>query len=305
MALLVLTLALLAMTMATTTIEEKPLDMALNSFDDQYQGCGPAMKAKLPALNRSEFQDNSLLAQVWPKAKVWWQRWGSPVSPLSSPDQAIAINAYNIIDLYEPFNDEVRVAGRSPQEYRDNFHFKTLHFLLTDALAMLRAAQGQQCRCVFWGMDKYKFKANVDDVVRLGQFASSTLCENGNEGLASTTVFKVQTSHGVAIKVYFEYTSQEKVLIPPFEKFKVTKVIEDWEKVVIHLDSIGTYSKYNCEWLTGGNIPRTSASSEDDHQGHQDSQRNKTTKTSKATTATMAALAIMASMWSLWSPLAL
>ncbi|KAF4787394.1 erythroblast NAD(P)(+)--arginine ADP-ribosyltransferase-like protein [Turdus rufiventris] len=260
------------------------------------------MKVELPALNHSEFQNNSLLAQVWPKAMAWWQKWGSRVSPLSSPSQAIAVNAYHITHLYEPFNEAVQVAGRSPQAYQDNFHFKTLHFLLTDALATLRAAQRQQCRCVFWGMDKYKFKANVGDVVRLGQFVSSTLCENGNEGLGSTTVFKVQTCHGVAIKVYFEYTSEEKVLIPPYEKFNVTKVIEDGENVEIHLNSIGTYSKYNCEWLTGGTIPRTHASSEDDHHGHQDSQRNKATKAIKATMTTMATLAIMASMWSLWPP---
>ena len=60
MALLALTLALLAMTVATTADEVRPLDMAPNSFDDQYHGCGPAMKVELPALNHFEFQDNPL-----------------------------------------------------------------------------------------------------------------------------------------------------------------------------------------------------------------------------------------------------
>ncbi|KAF4797492.1 hypothetical protein TURU_073160 [Turdus rufiventris] len=158
MALLALTLALLAMTVATRTIEEKPLDMVLDCFDDQYQGCDPATKMELPALNHSEFLNNRLLS-------------------------------------------------------------------------------------------KYKFKANVGDVVRLGQFVSLTLCECGIDGFRNITVFKAQTCHCVDIKVFFEYTSEEKVLIPLFEKFNVTKVIEKGEKVEIHLDSIGTYSKYNCEWL--------------------------------------------------------
>ncbi|NXD45915.1 NARE ribosyltransferase, partial [Copsychus sechellarum] len=255
MALLALTLALLAMTVATTAYTKKRLDMAPNSFDDRYRGCGPAMRVELPALNRSDFQNNSLFARVWPKALAEWQRLGSPLSPLSSSAQAIALMAYTMDDLYQQFNDDVRELGRSPQEYRDNFHFKALHFLLTDALATLRDAQGKQCRCVLRGTDKYLFQANVGDIVRFGQFASASLCKDIAQGFGSTTVFKVQTCYGAHIKNFSRYPIEDEVLIPPFEKFKVTKVTEDGEKVRIHLDSIGTYSKYNCEWLTGGSIP--------------------------------------------------
>ena len=131
MALLALTLALLAMSKATFAIMV-PLDMAPDSFDDQYQGCGDAMKAQLPSLKHSEFQNNSQFAELWPLARAMWQRWDSPLSPLSSSDQAIAIMAYT---MASQFNGEVKAAGRSPKEYRDNFHFKTLHFLLTDAPA--------------------------------------------------------------------------------------------------------------------------------------------------------------------------
>ncbi|XP_056339458.1 erythroblast NAD(P)(+)--arginine ADP-ribosyltransferase-like [Oenanthe melanoleuca] len=338
MALLALTLALLAMTVATTAITVIPLDMALNSFDDQYQDCGPAMKAELPALNRSEFQKNSLFAKVWPMA-VGMRKFGRyPQYPLSSSAHAIAIMAYTMIYLHKEFNDAVRVAGRSPQEYRDSFHFKTLHFLLTDALATLRDFQGRQCYCVFRGVDQYKFEANVGDTVRFGQFASSTLCENVIHDFGTTTVFKVITCHGAYIRNFSLYPGEEEVLIPPFEKFKVSKIIEGTQNVQIHLDSFGTYSRYNCEWLKGKSIPRAPATSEDssgppqfrqralgssgpqshqghedpcshcgnhDHQDHQDSQRNKATKTTKATTTTMAALATMASVWSLRSPLAL
>ena len=149
MALLPLTLALLTMTVATTALT-MPLDMAPDSFDDQYQGCGLAMKEALPALNRTEFHNNPHFAKLWPMARDMWQSRGSPVSPLLSPDQAIAIMACTMLYQGDQFNEEVRVAGRSPQ---DNFHFKTLHFLLTDALATLRDAQGQKCHLVFWGMD--------------------------------------------------------------------------------------------------------------------------------------------------------
>ncbi|XP_016160947.1 PREDICTED: erythroblast NAD(P)(+)--arginine ADP-ribosyltransferase-like [Ficedula albicollis] len=329
MALLALTLALLPMTVATTAYEVKPLDMAPDSFDDQYRGCGPAMKAALPALNHSEFQKNCFFAKGWEKAVAMWQRVGSPVSPLSSSAQAIAIVSYNMIYVHEEFNDETSVAGRSPQEYRDNFNYKTLHFLLTDALATLRAAQGQQCRCVTWAAPQYKFKANVGDIVRLGQFVLSWPCRGGTRSFFTPTMFQVQTCHGVGIQAFIDQPRSETLLIPPFEKFRVTNVIDDGEKEEIHLDSIGTYSKYNCEWLTGGSVSRAPTISEDsswssqpwqwpqgssepqgpeDICGHcynQDSQRNKSTRTTMATTATMAALATMASMWSLRPPLAL
>ncbi|XP_032912655.1 erythroblast NAD(P)(+)--arginine ADP-ribosyltransferase-like [Catharus ustulatus] len=243
------------MTVATRIIKEKPLDMTLDSFDDQYQGCGPAMKEALPALHRSEFQNNSLFAKAWSAAVAEWQELGSPVSPLSSPDQAIAIQAYGVTDLYDYFDVYVRTMGHSPQEYRDNFHFKTLHFLLTRAVATLKAAQkGQKCQDVIHPELKYRFCANPGDIVRLGQFALSW--DSFDDRTSYPTVFKVQTCHGAEINAFIGKVNDKVVLIPPYEKFKVTKVIPKGEKVEIHLDSIGTYSKYNCEWLTGGSVPR-------------------------------------------------
>ncbi|XP_032921593.1 erythroblast NAD(P)(+)--arginine ADP-ribosyltransferase-like [Catharus ustulatus] len=305
MALLALTLALLAITVATMAYEEKPLDMALDSFDDQYQGCGPDMEAELPALNHSEFQSNSLFAQVWPKAVANWQIRGSPVSPLSSSAQAVAIMAYTMSDLYKEFNDNVRKAGRCPQTYQQNFHFKTLHFLLTDALAKLRDAQGKKCHCVIRGVKNYLFHANVGDIVRFGQFASSSICKNIAKFFGTTTVFEVHTCHGADIQAFSRYPYEKEVLIPPYEKFIVTKVIPKGNNVEIHLNTTGTHSKFNCGSPTGWSIPRASACSADNHQGHQDSQRNEATKATKATAVTMAALASVASMRSLRPPLAL
>ncbi|NXC92145.1 NARE ribosyltransferase, partial [Cercotrichas coryphoeus] len=253
MALLALTLALLAMTVATTAMELIPMDMALDSFDDQYQGCGPVMMEELPTLNRSEFQKNPVFAYIWPEAVKEWQSRGSPVYPLSSSAQAVAIMAYTMDGLYKQFNDAVRVAGRSSQEYRDNFHFKTLHFLLTDALATLRAPPKEQiCHSVYRGVAKYKFEANVGDIVRFGQFTSSSLSEGVAKKFGRTTEFVVRTCHGAYIEAFSNFDDEEEVLISPFEQFEVTNIIDYGAKVRIHLNSIGIYSKYNCEWLKGG-----------------------------------------------------
>nr|XP_054495348.1 LOW QUALITY PROTEIN: GPI-linked NAD(P)(+)--arginine ADP-ribosyltransferase 1-like [Agelaius phoeniceus] len=160
MALLALTLALLAMTVTTAAIKVVPLDMAQDSFHDQYRGgCRPAVIVALPALSHFEFQVNPLCTQTWVKAEAEWHKRGSPCSPLASPAQAVALVAYTTKDIYKEFNAAVCAAGSSRHEYRNNFHFKTLHFLLTQALGTLRHAQNGQCHHVFRGVHGVRFQA--------------------------------------------------------------------------------------------------------------------------------------------------
>uniref|UniRef100_A0A8C3MC12 NAD(P)(+)--arginine ADP-ribosyltransferase n=1 Tax=Geospiza parvula TaxID=87175 RepID=A0A8C3MC12_GEOPR len=206
------------------------LDMAQDSFDDQYQDCGPAMAEVLSALNRSELQQNPLFAQAWTKATAEWHKRGSPVSPLASPAQAIALMAFTMDDLYREFNAAVRTAGRSSQEYRDNFHFKTLHFLLTQALATLRATRGPQCHNVYRGVDGVRFKAEYGDIVRFGQFASASQSQTASQQFGMDTVFQVHTCHGAEIREFSKYPHEKEVLIPPFETFEVIKVGQEGRK---------------------------------------------------------------------------
>ncbi|XP_059334263.1 erythroblast NAD(P)(+)--arginine ADP-ribosyltransferase-like [Ammospiza nelsoni] len=251
MAPLVQTLALLAMAMATMALDVYRLDMVPDSFDDQYQGCVPAMKAALPALNRSEFEQNKEFAEVWVKAAAEWQSRGPPESPLSA-EQATAIMAFSMTDD-RIFNEVVRVAGRTHLEYRDNFHFKTLHFLLTDALATLRDAQKGQCRDAFLEVGA-RFEVQRGDTVRfglfMGVFPSKPIGKRSHD-----TMLKLRTCHGVEITVFSKHPEPKIVLIPPFETFKVTQYTWEGYKAQIQLQSTGTYSKYNCEWLGGGSVP--------------------------------------------------
>ncbi|KAM3680703.1 erythroblast NAD(P)(+)--arginine ADP-ribosyltransferase-like [Ammospiza maritima maritima] len=251
-------LALLAMAMATTAVNEIPLDMAPNSFDNQYQDCGTNMTATLSALNNSEFQQNPLFAQTWLKATAEWQSRGSPVSSLSSPAQAIALMAFTMDELHTEFNAAVRTAGHSIQEYRHNFHFKTLHFLLTQALVTLRQAQNGQCHNVYRGVSMYRFKAKPGDIVRFGQFSSASQSERNAKRFGSATVFEVYTCHGAEIREFSKYPDEKEVLIPPYETFEVINVSQEGERARIQLRSKGTFSNSTCKWLKGGSIPSTS-----------------------------------------------
>ncbi|XP_037985963.1 NAD(P)(+)--arginine ADP-ribosyltransferase 2-like [Motacilla alba alba] len=248
MALLAGTLTLLAMTMATLAIKVVPLDMAWDSFDDQYEGCGPTMISVLPSLYNFEYQKNPLFAWGWYHADAEWHKRGSPVSPLASQWQAVALMAYTSQDVYKEFNAALHMAGRSLQEYRNNFHFKTLHFLLTDALVTLRHAQKTKCHHVFRGVRGVRFKAWRGQTIRFGQFTSTTPRKEIALRFGTDTIFEVQTCHGVDIRQFSMYPGEEEVLIPPFETFKVTKVIWDGTRTWIWLRSTGTFSKHNCKW---------------------------------------------------------
>ncbi|NWW05511.1 NRT2 ribosyltransferase, partial [Oreocharis arfaki] len=271
-----LTLALLAMTAMTTMTAATavppgatsatplvvPLDMAPDAFDDQYRGCGRAMAKALPALNRSELQRSGHFAEAWALAAAEWRVRTSPRSPLS-PAQAIALLAYTApVPLHRAFNVAVRAAGRSRQEYRDNFHFKALHFLLTGALAALRDAQGQRCHRVFRGVRGVRFEARRGRTVRFGHFASASLRNESSWSFGTDAAFQVRTCQGAAIREFSFFPHEDEVLIPPFETFEVTHVAnatKDGDKAQIRLRSTGTHSNYNCEWLRGdateGDIP--------------------------------------------------
>ncbi|NXY12438.1 NAR1 ribosyltransferase, partial [Pteruthius melanotis] len=230
-----------------------PLDMAPAAFDDRYRGCGRAMTAALPALNRSELRLSAAWAEAWALAAAEWRlRTSPPGSPLS-PAQAIALLAYTApLPLHRTFNAAVREAGRSGREYRDNFHFKALHFLLTDALAALRDAQGQKCHLVFRGVRGVRFRARPGDTVRFGHFASASLRNESSWGFGTDAAFQVRTCQGAAIREFSFFPHEDEVLIPPFETFEVTGVTRAGAGARVRLRSSGAHSNYNCEWLRGG-----------------------------------------------------
>ncbi|XP_027489355.1 GPI-linked NAD(P)(+)--arginine ADP-ribosyltransferase 1-like, partial [Corapipo altera] len=257
MALLALLLALPALASATPlppAPQEVALDMAPSAFDDRYRGCGRAMAAALPALNRSEFPLNGDYAAGWALAAAEWRVRGSPAAPKSpplSPEQAVALLAYTApVPLHRAFNAASRAAGRSRREYRDGFHFKALHFLLTGAVGALWEAQGRPCQRVFRGVSGVRFVARPGRAVRFGHFASASRRNRSAWAFGADTAFEVLTCHGAAVRDFSFFPDEDEVLIPPFETFEVAEVAGGaGAGARIRLRSTGTLSNYNCEWL--------------------------------------------------------
>ncbi|NWU88319.1 NARE ribosyltransferase, partial [Onychorhynchus coronatus] len=226
-----------------------PLDEAPNAFDDQYLKCQSKMWDKVENLNKLEPTSNSVFATAWAKAA---DSWNKPLEHLKRQEQAIALRAYTLkTDLYKEFNAAVRTAGSSHLEDLSN-PFKVMHFLLTTALQDLRRAKTHpKCFDVFRGVRGIRFTAKPGDIVRFGQFASSSLNRKVARGFGTDTFFKLKTCHGADISYFSKFPEQQEVLIPPFETFSVTSVTHKWTKTHIQLDSNGNRSHYKCGSFSG------------------------------------------------------
>ncbi|XP_038034749.2 erythroblast NAD(P)(+)--arginine ADP-ribosyltransferase-like isoform X1 [Anas platyrhynchos] len=231
-------------------ITEKVMDMAQDSFDDQYKDCRTEMEEKLKTVNRTEFQ-NKAYADTWRRAAKHWQKqWGNSNRPQVLPqEQAVAVLAYTDKgDLSKQLNKAMLEGGLSHEDYLESFPFKTLHFLLTEALHTLRKTQSPKCNSVYRGTTD-RFTAQLNEHVRFGQFTSTSLQKEVAESFGQHTFFFVNTCYGVSIRSFSFFPEQEEVLIPPYEVFKVTNVIHHTEGTHIHLDSHSTHSNYKCALL--------------------------------------------------------
>ncbi|XP_023557870.1 GPI-linked NAD(P)(+)--arginine ADP-ribosyltransferase 1 [Octodon degus] len=247
-----------------TFSQEAALDMALASFDDQYAGCAAAMRAALPELNHSEFQANRVYAEGWALAGGQWrerQAWGAPWGPSAAPpappgfrdEHGVALLAYTANSpLHKEFNAAVREAGRSRAHYLQRFPFKTLHFLLTEALQLLGAGQGPpRCHQVYRGVHGLRLRpTGPGATVRLGGFASASLQNVAAQQFGQDTFFGIWTCLGAPIKGYSFFPGEEEVLIPPFETFQVINASRPAQGPArIYLRALGKRSVYNCEYI--------------------------------------------------------
>ncbi|XP_044608804.2 GPI-linked NAD(P)(+)--arginine ADP-ribosyltransferase 1 isoform X1 [Equus asinus] len=246
--------------------KETPLDMAPASFDDQYVGCAAAMMAALPDLNYTEFQANkvyadgwSLASSQWRERQAWGPEWGLSPTRLPPPppgfrdEHGVALLAYTANSpLHKEFNAAVREAGRTRAHYLHHFSFKTLHFLLTEALQLLSRRQRlPRCHQVFRGVHGLRFQpAGPGATVRLGGFASASLQNVAAQQFGEDTFFGIWTCLGAPIKGYSFFPGEEEVLIPPFETFQVINASRPAQGPArIYLRALGKRSTYNCEYI--------------------------------------------------------
>ncbi|XP_041099453.1 NAD(P)(+)--arginine ADP-ribosyltransferase 2-like isoform X2 [Polyodon spathula] len=212
------------------------MDFAKQSLDDQYKGCRDKMLQKVQKVYlKKELKDSKNFRKAWSMAKM--EMKNKPLKGLT-PEQATAVYAYSTKYIYTDFNAAVRNGGGN--NYKA-FPFKALHFYLTEALKKLRT-KFKNCYNVYRGVSM-PTKVSLGQIVRFGQFTSTSRNLNVAEGYGTATVFVMKTCRGAPIDDYSWFIKNEEVLVPPFERFQVVAIFGN----KINLTPLPeTKSIYNC-----------------------------------------------------------
>uniref|UniRef100_A0A4W5K0R6 NAD(P)(+)--arginine ADP-ribosyltransferase n=1 Tax=Hucho hucho TaxID=62062 RepID=A0A4W5K0R6_9TELE len=237
------------------------LDMVPNSIDDMYNGCTEQMYNKvqekyLPKETKTE----GIFNQAWMNAegcvKNVKERFKKDNSEVNLKDklsgehiQAICAYTDNYVnyEIFREFNQAVRT---NRTDYGSSFQFHSLHFLLTDALRLLKENQNG-CH-ITYRRTSMVFGGEVNQIIRFGFFASSSLDKGITPKYGNDSCFEIKTCAGAYLKSYPVLGEQEKeVLIPPFEMFKITKKEKSQNVLscesLYKLESVGLQSNLNCK----------------------------------------------------------
>ncbi|XP_062317656.1 erythroblast NAD(P)(+)--arginine ADP-ribosyltransferase-like [Osmerus eperlanus] len=109
-----------------------PLDMAINSVDDDYQGCERQMLLKV----QQKYLPKEMclnFSTAWKEAENYYNE--NPSGPLDKME-AMAIHVYvnPFQNVYKPFNSATLIGKAN---YMSEYQYHSLHFLLTRALQKL------------------------------------------------------------------------------------------------------------------------------------------------------------------------
>lgn len=228
-------------------------DLAPGSFDDQYQGCS---KEVMDKLNQGDYFTEEIDAHknyfnIWKKAHVTWLSREKPLPANMTTTHVVALLVYIMNNqMHSDFSGAMANAARSPNQYKHSFHFKYLHYYLTSAIQLLRTELSMKshtlCYEVYYGMKDAHFVASVGDMIRFGQFLSTSLQREEAQKFETKTLFTIFTCLGAPVQ---DFSLQKEVLIPPYELFEVVNTSYHPKGDWLQLRSAGNLSTYNCELL--------------------------------------------------------
>ncbi|XP_043090263.1 NAD(P)(+)--arginine ADP-ribosyltransferase 2-like [Puntigrus tetrazona] len=227
--------------------ETLPLDMAPYSVDDQYKGCAKKM-AKLVETKYLEKEiDNSGDFKIaWKKGNEFVR---TPNDKHLTKNHLIAIYVYSDTNIYKPFNHDTRRAKKLYEKRK--YKWYSLHFLLTDAIQILKKTQNS-CYDTYRGTKAEFDKKLLNKTVRFGQFTSSSRDQEIARRFGKVSCFEIYTCKGAYVAEYSKLPREEEVLIPPYETFNVADVKTRetqnnlWCDTVYVLKSSGERSDLNC-----------------------------------------------------------
>ena len=149
-----------------TAEKTKLLDMAPNAVDVIYTGCREQ--------TMEEFIRSGLLGQELNRSKQLQEEWRinskcEKLIPGGVKEHTTAlqtvVSAQSGDSSLRPFDDAVVTTGANISTYTDDFHFKSLYFLLMDAITLLNP---KTCKTLFYISEEYT--AEKGSEVRFGKF---------------------------------------------------------------------------------------------------------------------------------------
>ncbi|XP_041729626.2 ecto-ADP-ribosyltransferase 4 isoform X1 [Coregonus clupeaformis] len=241
--------------------DEERLNIEPSSVDDRYPTCREEMMGNITAgdLLTRERQATPSFSTAWSQA----ERCNLTVANLTDL-HVTALTLYtSTYNRTFPliFDVDARSLGPNAKVYYRYFLFKSLHFLLTDALRLLRGQDeveaelgqdGKGCLLVYADSGRRdNLRGEVGDQVRTGHFVLAS-----TRRYSSSFDLTIRTCHGHLLprshSRHCRSSSGLNVLVPPYELFRVVavkRVPNKWGGALkwhFYLESIGTMTNLNC-----------------------------------------------------------
>ncbi|XP_021474917.2 T-cell ecto-ADP-ribosyltransferase 2 [Oncorhynchus mykiss] len=200
--------------------QAKVMDMVPNAVDDQYTHCREQMLKKVVEGGLLEEELKGSLEY----RDVWGAKQCTKLIPGGVKQHTDALVSYGHggNEFRNMFNQAVETQGGNVTVYNGNFQFKSLHFLLMDAMRLLKT---ENCQTVFRGSSK-EYEAQVGSEVRFGRFTTTKAKRSDAEESASDNgiLFNIISCTVVNIDEYTCFSDSIDQLISPAEVFRVAEV---------------------------------------------------------------------------------
>uniref|UniRef100_A0A8C1K428 NAD(P)(+)--arginine ADP-ribosyltransferase n=1 Tax=Cyprinus carpio TaxID=7962 RepID=A0A8C1K428_CYPCA len=218
---------LLLFTTVVQITEEEAIDMGLfrEAADYSFYNCRKEMLqmvTKSGGLLQTELNKNTDFKTMW-QSNAACRR----AIPGSTPEHMTALQSYGgaSTEFHEKFKELVQNHGRNSSTYRDEFPFKSLFFLLTDAMQL---TDQKKCRTVYSGTEE-EYKTTTEQKVRFVSFFPAKLkftdaTEDASVDENTGTVFNITSCSVISLDDYGCSSEDMDALISPTEVFTVKDI---------------------------------------------------------------------------------
>ncbi|XP_037119264.1 T-cell ecto-ADP-ribosyltransferase 1 isoform X2 [Syngnathus acus] len=194
----------------------KQLDMAPNAVDLLYEGCRDDTMEKLI---RSDVLQQELSQDVG--FSTAWSDKCSMLLPGGTKEHTSALLAFinGNHAFKKAFDDAVETMGVNASTYEEHFHYKSLHFLLTDAMSLVRQ---KRCKNVY-RVSETEYKVEKGVRVRFGRFTTVQTDLSIKEDVDGGVYFNITTCFYISLEGFCKLT-EDVAILSPTEEFTVEDV---------------------------------------------------------------------------------